>query len=502
MRWGQAGHGLGQNSGKGADDDASTVATGASTGHAAVAVGRVAEFGPIRHRCGRHTGVAAHVAALAILDGRATDVIAGWRHDADLDVGVVLGRIGAAVALGAIGTGRRCIGVDFGNRGRCREVAMASRTLSASSHRNVRGRQGRRRKCERVAVAVGTFAVGGMRSGICHKERAGTGLRTGLEPLERCNFGDRVLAHAHPHVVGFVTGRATTARIRVNHRSRWRWQQKATVGTGRPGRHPWHQGTRSCMAAFTFGRRRQVRIDTCWRGRRHHHDAGDAVETAAGDVGAVTRIATAADAAVAELAACKSGHGAAGTRPRDRASWNAVDVAYIAGQAAQVGHVRRSQTAKCHEILHAGYQHASTMATRATRCDSTMVKRRLAKQIPVLHLHRWDVGAHTYVTTHAILAAHCNVRNRWTHERWHHGGHTVLRHVRRTVALCTVGACRRWAIRVNGRDRWHYRITSACMTSITSRSSWYVVRRLDDGAGIKVIADMTLRTVAAIHTRV
>ena len=173
VRRAQAGDGLGQNAGKGADRDGCAVAGRTTGGDAAVAEGRVRELGCVLHWQGQ-AAVASDVAALAA-QGAHADVVARRRNDAETDGrDSVVGRVGGTVALHAVDAGRLRVGVDVGNRRHHREVGVgvAVRTGRAGRGRDVVGRLDDVFGIEGVPrMAISALAAGRMRC-VGHIERA------------------------------------------------------------------------------------------------------------------------------------------------------------------------------------------------------------------------------------------------------------------------------------------------------------------------------------------
>ena len=168
------------------------------------------------------------------------------------------------MALHAVGRGGWCVGVDVGYGRHHREVGigMAAAADRTGGRRDVVGRLGGRGEVAKACVAVravtgcGVFAVG-------NKEGACYCLWSGLEAFERCRCGDRVLAHAHPHVVALVAVRAAARNAGMDHRlGRCRCEETATRCA--LGCNAWYQAARGCaqVAALAFGGAGQVCVGT------------------------------------------------------------------------------------------------------------------------------------------------------------------------------------------------------------------------------------------------
>ncbi len=186
--------------------DTAAMAGGATRGEPRVAEGGIVELGTVLNRQGQ-TGIAAYMTTLTtqgphwyVCTRRGND---RWRHAGH---GIV-GRIGGAMALSAVGCGRWRIGMDRRNAWHHRKVCagMTRGTSRTWVERNVIGGCDADREVAQTGVTIRALSGCRVRA-ISHIECACRCLRSGLESFERCGGGDRILPHAHPHLVGVVAG--------------------------------------------------------------------------------------------------------------------------------------------------------------------------------------------------------------------------------------------------------------------------------------------------------
>ena len=269
-------------------------------------------------------GLASHAAKGDVVGRRCHDgkPLGGYRE--------VCCRTGA-VALRAVGAGRRCVGVDRCKLRDDREVfADVARTaLCRRCHRDMVCGLGLGHEVHKIGVATGTI-VSRRVGGIGHIELPGSRLGARLETPERDTGGNGVLRDPHPDRIGFVTTGAVSTHPGVNHRcSRCRGQEGAA--RCRLGGHPRHHVARhgSEVAVLALGGRGHMRQGTRRTHGRHGHNLVHPKKAGTGDVGAMAGLAIGPDAAVAELR----------PRKRHKTSGAGGQVTGITRQGGRVGNV-------------------------------------------------------------------------------------------------------------------------------------------------------------------
>ena len=145
-------------------------------------------------------------------------------------------------------------------------------------------------------MALGTFASRRVPR-ICHIERPCRRLWSCLKSQKSAH---RILTHAQPNRVGFVTGRTTACRTAVNHCRGGCRQHEASPRPGYlcgPARYHSSRCTRQ-VAGFAISRGRQVGVWTRTTARGHYHNATDSEKAAVRDIGTMATCATRGYAAV------------------------------------------------------------------------------------------------------------------------------------------------------------------------------------------------------------